>query len=63
MKTVQAIIRDAPAVMAEKATFQMVIRSKIGKKTLPEAFTEAFGNVKVLAIESGYRVLMAEKQC
>ena len=62
MKTVEAIIRSAPAVMAEKATFQMVIRSKIGKKTLPEAFTEAFGNVKVLAIESGYRVLMAEKQ-
>ena len=62
MKTVEAIIRGAPVVMAEKATFQMVVRSKIGKKTLPETFTEAFGNVKVLAIESGYRVLTAEKQ-
>lgn len=62
METVQAIIRKAPDVMAEKATFQMVIRSKIGKKTLPEIFTEAFGNFKILAIESGYRVIMAEKQ-
>ncbi len=62
METVQAIIREAPVIMAKKAIFQMVVRSKIGKKTLPETFTEAFGNFKVLAIESGYRVLMAEKQ-
>jgi 16S rRNA (guanine1207-N2)-methyltransferase len=61
METVEAIIRGAPEVMTCKATFQMVVRSKIGKKTLPETFSEAFGNCKVLAIESGYRVLMAEK--
>jgi 16S rRNA G1207 methylase RsmC len=40
----------------------MVVRSKIGKKTLPNAFTEAFGNCEVLAIKSGYRVLTAKKQ-
>jgi 16S rRNA G1207 methylase RsmC len=40
----------------------MVVRSKIGKKTLPDAFTAAFGNVQVLAIQSGYRVLMGQKQ-
>jgi 16S rRNA (guanine1207-N2)-methyltransferase len=62
MATVEAIIRGAPAVMACGGTFQMVIRSKIGKKTLPEALTEAFGNCGVLAIESGYRVLTAQKQ-
>ncbi len=62
MQTVEALIRGAPAVMANKATFQMVVRSKIGKKTLPQVFTEAFGNCAVLAIESGYRVLTAEKQ-
>ena len=39
----------------------MVVRSKIGKKTLPNAFTEAFGNCGILAIESGYRVLMGRK--
>jgi 16S rRNA G1207 methylase RsmC len=39
----------------------MVIRSKIGRKTLPQVFTETFGNFEVLAIESGYRVLIAKK--
>jgi 16S rRNA G1207 methylase RsmC len=62
MKTVEAIIRGAPAVMAGKATFQMVVRSKIGRKTLPKVFEETFGNFAVLARESGYRVIMAEKQ-
>ena len=62
MKTVEALIRGAPAVMACKATFQMVVRSKIGRKTLPTVFNEAFGNFDVLSIESGYRVLKAEKQ-
>jgi len=62
METVKAIVRGAPRVMASKATFQMVIRSKIGGKTLPSVFNEAFGNSSILARESGYRVLMAEKQ-
>jgi 16S rRNA (guanine1207-N2)-methyltransferase len=61
METVKAIVRGAPRVMASKATFQMVIRSKIGGKTLPSVFNETFGNCAVLARESGYRVLMAEK--
>ena len=62
MQTVEEIIRGAPAVMKKKATFQMVLRSKIGRKILPQVFTEAFGNFKVEARESGYRVLMAEQQ-
>jgi 16S rRNA (guanine1207-N2)-methyltransferase len=62
MMTVESIISGAPAIMSTGATFQMVIRSKIGKKTLPEVFTEAFGNFNVLAIESGYRILIAEKR-
>jgi 16S rRNA (guanine1207-N2)-methyltransferase len=61
METVKAIITEAPKVMAREATFQMVIRSKIGAKTLPSVFNEAFGNCAVLARESGYRVLIAEK--
>ncbi len=62
METVKATITHAPKVMAEKATFQMVIRSKIGAKTLPTLFKATFGNCKVLAREGGYRVLLAEKQ-
>jgi 16S rRNA G1207 methylase RsmC len=61
METVKAIITEAPKVMASEATFQMVIRSKIGAKTLPSVFNETFGNCAVLARESGYRVLMARK--
>ncbi|MGB9914133.1 MAG: class I SAM-dependent methyltransferase [Candidatus Bathyarchaeales archaeon] len=62
METVKNLIAQAPQVMAEKATFQMVIRSKIGAKTLPAVFKENFGNCQVLARKSGYRVLMAQKQ-
>ena len=62
MATVKAVITQAPAVMAENASFQMVIRSKIGAKTLPQTFTQTFGNCRVLARKSGYRVIIAEKQ-
>jgi 16S rRNA (guanine1207-N2)-methyltransferase len=61
MEIVKAIITQAPKVMADKATFQMVIRSKIGAKKLPLVFAETFGNCGVLARGSGYRVFMAEK--
>jgi len=61
METVKAIITDAPRVMIEEATFQMVIRSKIGAKTFPSVFNEAFGNCIVLARRSGYRVFLAKK--
>jgi 16S rRNA G1207 methylase RsmC len=58
MDTVRAIVKEAPKIMAPKATFQMVIRSKIGAKTLPCLFKETFGNCTVLARESGFRVLI-----
>ena len=60
METVRAIVKQAPKVMAPQATFQMVIRSKIGAKALPTLFCETFGNCTVLARESGYRVLMGK---
>jgi len=62
MDIVKPLITEAPKVMACKATFQMVIRSKIGAKILPAVFNETFGNCTVLARKSGYRVLIAEKQ-
>jgi 16S rRNA (guanine1207-N2)-methyltransferase len=60
MDTVKTIVKRAPEVMADKATFQMVIRSKIGAKTLPKLFCETFGDCKVLSRESGFRVLMGQ---
>ncbi|HLN89569.1 MAG TPA: methyltransferase, partial [Candidatus Binatia bacterium] len=52
METVKAIVAGASKVMASNSDFQMVIRSKIGAKTLPALFTETFGNCMVLARES-----------
>jgi 16S rRNA G1207 methylase RsmC len=60
MDTVKSIIEGAPKVMVAGGSFQMVIRSKIGAKSLPEAFLDAFGNCEILARESGYRVLMGK---
>ncbi len=60
METVKAIISGASNVMASGGSFQMVVRSKIGAKTLPNAFIDAFGNCEILARESGYRVLMGK---
>ena len=60
MDTVKAIIAGAPKVLAVGGSFQMVIRSKIGAKSLPEAFCAAFGGCEVLARESGYRVLLGK---
>lgn len=57
METVKAIITGAPKVMANGATLQMVIRSKIGAKLLPALFEETFGNCAVLSRESGFRVI------
>jgi 16S rRNA (guanine1207-N2)-methyltransferase len=61
MKTVKAIVSKAPKHMVSEANFQMVIRSKIAGKRFRGFFEEAFGNVEVLARQSGYRVLMSEK--
>ena len=60
MDTVKAVVAEAPKVMTDKGTFQMVIRSKIGAKTLPALFNETFGNCTIIARESGYRVLMGQ---
>jgi 16S rRNA (guanine1207-N2)-methyltransferase len=60
METVKAIVTGAPKVMAQEASFQMVIRSKIGAKILPALFNETFGNCFVVARESGFRVLLGK---
>jgi len=60
METVRAIVTGAPKVLADRATFQMVIRSKIGLKALPAIFEETFGNVKVTGRGSGFRVLFGQ---
>jgi 16S rRNA (guanine1207-N2)-methyltransferase len=58
MDTVKAIITGSLGVLAEGGCFEMVIRSKIGAKILPELFVETFGNCEVVARGSGFRVLL-----
>lgn len=60
MEIVTAIVKEATKVMTKNATFQMVIRSKVGAKVLPSVFEEAFGNCAVLERKSGFRVLMGK---
>lgn len=62
IETVKAIIVEAPKHMANKACFQMVVKSKIGGKRLKVFLEEAFGNTEILARKSGYRVFISEKQ-
>jgi len=62
MKAVETIIREAPKHMTEKASLQIVLRSKIAGKRVCSFFEKVFGDVEVLARESGYRVLMSRKQ-
>jgi 16S rRNA (guanine1207-N2)-methyltransferase len=62
LETVKAIIAEAPTHMTRKGVFQMVVKSKVGGKRLRMIFEEAFGNVEILARESGYRVLLSRRQ-
>jgi 16S rRNA G1207 methylase RsmC len=61
MDVVKAIITGAYSVMVEGGSFEMVIRSKIGAKLLPDLFVEVFGNCEVLSRGSGFRVLLGKR--
>lgn len=61
IKAVKEIVSEAPEHMAQGATFQMVLKSKICGERIHGIFNEAFGNFKIHARKSGYRVLIAEK--
>jgi 16S rRNA (guanine1207-N2)-methyltransferase len=61
MDTVKRIITEAPKHLLKGGFLQLVVRSKICGPRLISYFEEAFENSKVLARESGYRVLFSEK--
>jgi len=62
MKVVKPIITDAPKHLKKHGLFQIVVRSKIGKKILRSLLEDTFGSAEVLARKSGYRVFITEKQ-
>ncbi|MGQ9565688.1 MAG: class I SAM-dependent methyltransferase [Candidatus Bathyarchaeales archaeon] len=60
MKIIRPMIEQAPQYMTKNGTFQMVVRSKIGGKPLMQKMIDTFGNVEILARQSGYRVLISK---
>ncbi|HVP41440.1 MAG TPA: class I SAM-dependent methyltransferase [Candidatus Krumholzibacteriaceae bacterium] len=61
LKVVVPIIEQAPGHLTSCGSLQMVVRSKIGGRRLSGVMEEAFGQVEVLARQSGYRVLLSKK--
>ncbi|MEM2975168.1 MAG: methyltransferase [Candidatus Bathyarchaeia archaeon] len=62
MKIVKLIITEAPKHLNKHGLFQIVVRSKIGGKTLRLLLENTFGNAEILARKSGYRVFLTKKQ-
>jgi len=60
MKIVLPIIAQAPQHLEKDGLLQIVVRSKISGKRLATTIKETFGNIKVHARKSGYRVLIAK---
>jgi 16S rRNA (guanine1207-N2)-methyltransferase len=60
MKIVLPIIEQAPQHLAKDGLLQIVVRSKISGKRLTTKIEETFGNIKIHARKSGYRVLTAK---
>jgi 16S rRNA (guanine1207-N2)-methyltransferase len=60
MKIVLPIITQAPQHLAKNGLLQIVVRSKISGKRLATTIEETFGNIKIHARKSGYRVLTAK---
>jgi len=60
MKIVLPIIKQAPQHLAKGGLLQIVVRSKISGKRLTTKIEETFGNIKIHARKSGYRVLIAK---
>jgi 16S rRNA (guanine1207-N2)-methyltransferase len=58
MEVVRGIVVGAKSVLLPGGCFELVIRSKIGAKLIPDLFMQVFGNCSVVARESGYRVLL-----
>ncbi len=61
VKVVEPIIAGAPGHINTGGSFQLVVQSNKGGKTVASFIEEAFGEVTVLAKGSGYRVLKSVK--
>ena len=55
------VIEQSKSQLVAGGSLQIVARHKKGGKTLSEKMQEVFGNVKIIARESGYSVYFSEK--
>ncbi len=55
------LIEKAPLYLKKGGLLQLVCRHNKGGRTLSEYMKKVFGNLKEIAIESGYRVYVGEK--
>jgi 16S rRNA (guanine1207-N2)-methyltransferase len=56
----ETILSNPPTTAGMNGLLQMVVRSKISGKRLTTKIEETFGNIKIHARKSGYRVLTAK---
>lgn len=61
LKVVLPMIEQAPLHLIGNGVLEVVVRSNVGGKRLVGVMKEVFGNVEVLARQSGYRVLLSRK--
>lgn len=56
------LIEQSKNYLKDNGTLQLVARHNKGGKTLSKKMEEVFGNVKVIAKKSGYRVYLSKKE-
>lgn len=61
MLTVASIVTEALPHLHNTGSLQLVVRTKTGGKRVHREMETTFGNVKVMARRSGYRLLLSKK--
>ncbi|AEH06831.1 class I SAM-dependent methyltransferase [Methanothermococcus okinawensis] len=59
-ETIHRIIKEGKELLKDNGSIWLVIQTKHGAKSLTKFMEEVFGNVEVVTIKGGYRVLMSK---
>ncbi|MHA2408155.1 MAG: class I SAM-dependent methyltransferase [Candidatus Ranarchaeia archaeon] len=60
LKVVVPLLEKAPEYLVENGLLQIVVRTRIGGKTISKIMGDVFGNVDVHSRKGGYRVLLSK---
>ncbi|HIP17284.1 MAG TPA: class I SAM-dependent methyltransferase [Methanothermococcus okinawensis] len=60
-EVIHKIIREGKELLQDNGSIWVVIQTKHGAKSLAKYMEEVFGNVEIITIKGGYRVLMSKK--